>query len=339
MKENYYRLERKRKKKRNTRLFLLSGIAVLVCIGVVAAAAVMNSSFGGDVTGSISSTVVSSSVSSDIVSADVSSVASSVASSDISEAVSSAAVSSAASSSQTTSSKASSAVSSVVSAATSSNASKVASTSDSETAFVQNTVKENYDYSKPVGESAAVDKSFFNNTVLIGDSRAAGFHTSVGLSNMKSYTKVGGTASTAIKNDLPSIKATPNKYKRAYIMLGTNEISLNYDTVMSNYEKLIDGLQSCQKDIEIYVQAVLPITKYCHQNHSYLRKEKINTFNQRLQQMAQKKQVYFVNPTSALAGADGFLPAELASAKDGYHLKKDGYLKQLAYLKTHTVKS
>ena len=316
MKETYYRLERKRKKKRNTRLILLSGIAVVVCIGVIAAAAVMNSSFGGTVTGSVSSSVTSSSIPS-----DVSSMGSTVTSSQ--------AASSAASSSQAASSRPSS-------------SSGSASKSESSSQVVQdpqNTVKEGYDYSKPVAESAAVDKSFFNNAVLIGDSRAIGFYSSAGLSNMKSYTKVGGTANTAIKDYLPSIKATTNTYKRAYIMLGTNEINLNYNTVMNNYEKLIDGLRSSQKDIEIYVQAVLPITEKCHQTHNYLRKDKINIFNQRLQQMAQKKQVYFVNPTSALAGSDGFLPAELASATDGYHLKKDGYLKQLDYLETHTVKS
>ncbi len=302
MKDTYYRMERKRKKKRDGRLFLLSGIAVVVCIGVIAAAAVMNSRFGDDVTGMLSSaaSVASSSEASLAASSEPE-----VSSEELPSVVSSEPV--------------------------------ISSVPETVDDAGVNVTKEGFDFSKPVGSSAAVDNSFFNDTVLLGESRAKGFYSSSGLSNMKSYAEVSRTVSKVISTDLPKVKATPNKYKKAYIMLGTNEIGSNYDTAMSNFEKLIDGLRACQKDIEIYVQAVLPITQKCHNAHNYLRKDRIVAFNKRIQLVAEKKQVYFVNPTSALAGADGFLPASLA-ANDGYHLKKNGYLKQLAYLKTHTVK-
>lgn len=46
MKERYYRIERKRRQAKNTRLLLLGGIAAVVCVGVLAAAIVMYSTVG-----------------------------------------------------------------------------------------------------------------------------------------------------------------------------------------------------------------------------------------------------------------------------------------------------
>ena len=331
MKETYYRLERKRKKKRNTRLILLSGIAVVVCIGVIAAAAVMNSSFGGTVTGSVSSSVTSSSIPS-----DVSSMGSTVTSSQ--------AAASAASSSQAASSRPSS-------------SSGSASKSESSSQVVQdpqNTVKEGYDYSKPVAESAAVDKSFFNNTAIIGDSRAVGMVQYTGLSNAKSYAQVSCSAKMVLETPkiatadgktvtiMQAIQAEKNKYKRVYIMLGLNEIGYqNYAVLMDKYKQIIDGIRASQENVDIYLQAVLPITKEANQKHSYLRKEKIASFNQQLQKLAKEKKVFYVDPSSVMVGSDGFLLDEAAASKAdmGIHLNKTYCLKWLNYLKTHTVKS
>ena len=77
------------------------------------------------------------------------------------------------------------------------------------------------------------------------------------------------------------------------------------------------------------------MTNQVSATHSYIRNGKIAEFNRLLRQMAQEKQVYFIDTASAVAASDGSLPAD--AAFDGIHLKKDYCKKWLDYLKSHTA--
>lgn len=335
MKENYYRIERKKRQDKNTRLWLLGGVAAVVCVGVLSAAAVMYGTIGQ----SHNSSTLVGKVSSTLSDLEVSSGEPASSEAPVSSAppVSSAAVSS---SNPAASSQAASSV-----PATSSSAVSSATLVDD-----KNTMASGFDFSLPVGGSAAVDLSFFDDAAVIGDSRAVGLMNYTQLKNhATNYAKVSCVTNTVLNGSdstapvIESLEKRPGEFKKVYIMLGLNEIGYeNYGVPMERYKTIIDRVRACQPDADIYLQTVLPITKYVEQHHGYLRKAKIADYNARLQAVATEKQVYLIDPSPVFAGEDGFMVEAAAASRnnnDGeIHFNKTYCQKWLEYLTTHTVK-
>ena len=71
--------------------------------------------------------------------------------------------------------------------------------------------------------------------------------------------------------------------------------------------------------------------------HSYITNDRINEYNLLLQELAEEKQVYYIDTENAVASEDGSLPADAAA--DGIHLVKGYCEKWLDYLKTHSIAS
>lgn len=202
-----------------------------------------------------------------------------------------------------------------------------------------------YDFSRPVPPSAPVDNSYFDDAVFIGDSRTEGLITNTGLAGTTSYTYKGLMVDTVFtkpvirrgESKVPVMEALKTTdFSKVYIMFGINENGWPYnDVFIEQYGKIIDAVREINPEAVIYVQEIIPVTNHVSSTHSYIRNGKIAEFNRLLRQMAQEKQVYFIDTASAAAGPDGSLPDEAAS--DGIHLKKDYCQKWLDYLKNHTV--
>lgn len=323
MKDTYYRMQRKKINKRNSHMIILAGIAAIVSLSVIVAAAVMNQAEQHNkLYASASSHTSSSSASSDLLSSQE----------EMSSAVpvSSEPASSASPSSQApVSSQAEASSSNAVSAGT-------------------NTLKVSFDFSKPVDQSQSVDNTYFSDAAIIGDSRAVSLINYTSLSNVKNYAYRSATTSKILEStDLISGKnitvmqdmaANKDKYKKVYIMLGLNEISWpNYNTSKAKYHTMIDQIRASQADVQIYLQAVMPIGKYAETHHSYLRMAKIQKYNEMLKTVAADKKVYYVDPSSVVIGTDGFALDEAVSKADGYHFQKPYCIKWLDFLKAHTV--
>lgn len=323
MKDTYYRMQRKKINKRNSHMIILAGIAAIVSLSVIVAAAVMNQAEQHNkLYASASSHTSSSSASSDLLSSQE----------EMSSAVpvSSEPASSASPSSQApVSSQAEASSSNAVSAGT-------------------NYLKTSFDFSKPVDPSKLVDNTYFNDAAIIGDSRAVGLIRNTALNNVKNYAYVSATTKTILEKEytisgknitvMQDMAANKDKYKKAYIMLGLNEISWpNYNTSKAKYHTMIDQIRASQADVQIYLQAVMPIGKYAETHHSYLRMAKIQKYNEMLKTVAADKKVYYVDPSSVVIGTDGFALDEAVSKADGYHFQKPYCIKWLDFLKAHTV--
>ena len=72
-----------------------------------------------------------------------------------------------------------------------------------------------------------------------------------------------------------------------------------------------------------------------YDGRAYVTNAKITEYNTLLRQLAEEKQVVYLDLASALAGEDGVLPAE--GTTDGVHFRREWYQKWYAYLRTHTV--
>lgn len=202
-----------------------------------------------------------------------------------------------------------------------------------------------YDYSQPVPQSPAVDSSYFDDAVFIGDSRTEGMITANGLYNAKAFTHKGLTVDTAFKDLVVCIDEqyytvvdalSHTDFNKVYIMLGINETGWVYSSkFIEGYGKIIDAVREANPDAVIYIQEILPVSNSVSTTHDYIKNSKIDEYNELLQQLAEEKQVYFIDTAKAVAASDGSLPED--AAVDGIHMKNSYCQKWLDYLMTHTV--
>lgn len=135
---------------------------------------------------------------------------------------------------------------------------------------------------------------------------------------------------------------TVRDYDAIYLTLGLNEIGWPVDSFISKYEKVIDYIRSdaYSKTATIYVTSVMPVEKIMEtqkaESGQTINLSKIQTFNNALKEMCQRKGVWYMDVYSALADADGYLPPDVA-ADDHVHFEKTGYRIWTEYLQSHYV--
>ena len=202
-----------------------------------------------------------------------------------------------------------------------------------------------YDFSQCVPESEMVDDTYFDDAVFIGNSRTEGFKLYSGLSNAQYYTAIGLMVDTIFTKPyaevdgekttiMEALKTTD--FSKVYIMLGMNELGWVYGSVYQEYYgRIIDGIREINPDAVIYIQSILPVSAEKSEGDDIYNNPRIDEFNGLLRQLAEEKEVYYVNVAEAVAGEDGCLPE--GASFDGVHLTPDYCAKWRDYLKTHTV--
>ena len=164
---------------------------------------------------------------------------------------------------------------------------------------VSSEITSGYDFSKPVPRSAAVDKSYFDDAVFIGDSRTEGFITYNSLNNATSLTYKGLMVDTAFTKPVINVNGklcsvmdalAETKFSKVYIMLGINETGWAYSNIfIEKYEKIIDRIREINPAATIYIQQILPVSQSVSSTHKYITNKKINEYNSLLQKSAEKK--------------------------------------------------
>ena len=130
------------------------------------------------------------------------------------------------------------------------------------------------------------------------------------------------------------------EYGKVYISLGINELGYNNDKgFYEAYCAAIDHIRRIQPKAVIYIQALIPVNiaqvEQSNGNKYQLSNDHLRVYNDLMRQVAEEKQVVYLDLYADFAGEDGELPAEYS--RDGVHMVKEACQKWLAYLKTHTV--
>lgn len=196
-----------------------------------------------------------------------------------------------------------------------------------------------------VPESAAVEDTYFSDVVFVGDSRTEGFSLYSGLKEGQYLFSVGATVETVFTKStqktaagkVPILDALKEmECGKVYIMLGVNELGWVYpETFQKQYGKMIDRIREDHPDAQIVIQSILPVSAKQEAKGSYVNNERIATYNQLLQELAEEKDCSYVNVAEAVTGEDGCLRADLTF--DGIHLNTAGCKVWLDYLRTHPV--
>lgn len=197
-----------------------------------------------------------------------------------------------------------------------------------------------------VPESEAVEKSYFDDAVFVGDSLTYGLgayevldascviaHTGINPQTILTSACIEQTNGASV-TVLDAVRAAaPHK---VYVMLGSNGVAfLTQDNIIEFYGEFLDELRAALPNAILYVESVLPVTHEKEAGDSRYANSKIDALNDALLDLATEKGAYFVNVSEAIKDESGCLPA--AASSDGMHFGVSTYNKWVDYLLTHTV--
>ena len=198
-----------------------------------------------------------------------------------------------------------------------------------------------------VPESEAVDASWYDDAVFLGDSRLDGFRLYAGPSGAAYFTEAGAkTLSIQEKNTarlpdgskVPILKALEGKtFSKIYLNLGMNNLG-DYDIqkeFIDAYADDIDRIRAIQPDCDIYLMTLFPVTAEQEAKGSYVNNKAISDLNDCIRSLAAEKGAYLLEADTLLRDENGDLPAECSF--DGIHLTPDACKLWRQYLDTHTV--
>lgn len=206
-----------------------------------------------------------------------------------------------------------------------------------------------YDFSQPAPASEAVDNRYFDDAAFVGDSRTDGFMLYSGVGTGKNLTSNGLSIFTLSEKKAFTVEGETytllealalEEYGKVYLSLGVNELGIYKDkSFYSSYSAAIDQIRLVQPGAVIYIQGLIPVNEAQVEEHNgnkyNLSNDHLRVYNDLMRQVAEEKQVVYLDLYSEFADENGSLPEGLS--RDGVHLIKEPCQRWLEYLKTHTV--
>ncbi|MBE5769480.1 MAG: hypothetical protein E7333_07875 [Clostridiales bacterium] len=124
--------------------------------------------------------------------------------------------------------------------------------------------------------------------------------------------------------------------KKIFILLGGNGLNTNLSDVMiGHYEAMVDQLITLCPDAMIFALAPAPGSKKGMEDRG-IAPARFAQFCTKLEELSQRKGLYFLDLYHLLADEDGNLPGEY-DCGDGYHLSDPAYDLMVDLIRTHTV--
>ena len=220
-------------------------------------------------------------------------------------------------------------------------------TENTESSNEGQSVEGNGDSLTTVPETEAKQESYFADALFIGDSRTqslmlygslydADFISTRGYNAPQYFSEVisiNGTETTGTD----FVASKENSYKDVYLMLGTNELGYDLGVFLENYREVIQDVKAKQANANIYLNAILPVTKSKDDTNDAwgVKNSNIIAFNKALRQLADEEGICFLDASTSIANELGYLPEDISP--DGVHFDKDTVDKWQKYIQTHVA--
>ncbi len=191
----------------------------------------------------------------------------------------------------------------------------------------------------------AVDETYFEDALFIGNSRTEGFQIQSGIVNGTFLTHKGLTVDSALEKEVVKWNgqkttvvsaAERGTFGKIYIMLGVNELGWAYDYLfIEKYGALIDALKEAQPEAVIYVQSVIHVSEKKSNGDKIYNNDNINHYNDLIRKMTEEKEVVYLDLNAVLSDENGHLID--GASFDGVHLRPEYCKIWFNYLKENTV--
>lgn len=176
-------------------------------------------------------------------------------------------------------------------------------------------------YEEP--EPSEIVPENFVDTVIIGNSQAQALSNFGLVKNADFVTRIGLSINRVLMTNAekyPPIEDLYGKhYKKAVFVFGENELGWPYPkNFISEYKKVIEKVRELNPGIEIYCQAVFPVTaEHSKKNVNGVNNESVQLFNELIEEMCDEIGATYMPVSDAFKADKGALPAD--AAKDGVH--------------------
>lgn len=191
---------------------------------------------------------------------------------------------------------------------------------------------------------ATVSETYFDNTLFIGDSRMLGFSIYKQIEGATYYCYQSADAFTILDKEY-EVKPygmislytliSLNQFDKIYISLGINNVGAGYENHKKHFNKLIDTIIDLQPNAIIYLLANLHVTSELKLDAPYLTNENINNINKFISQIADDKNIFYLDPNVMYDDEYGNMDSELSY--DNAHIYLRHYDRYLYFLLTHAV--
>lgn len=193
--------------------------------------------------------------------------------------------------------------------------------------------------------SQAVDDSYFEDALFIGDSRTEGFMMYSSLQNIHAYCSKGLSITKIYEDEIVTLEdgstvtvmdaLREQHYNKIYIMFGVNELGWPFDDLFEEqYAKVVYDIKQLQPDALIYVENIIPISAERSATDEIYNNTNVYRFNAIIEKICRDQNVIYLDVASALADETGALPP--GASVDGIHCNGEYCDKWLDYLKKNT---
>lgn len=129
---------------------------------------------------------------------------------------------------------------------------------------------------------------------------------------------------------------------RVVLMIGTNDINWgsSEDTILANYEKILDAIYAALPDVELYCMSIIPQNTQLMEYSTidvHATTQKILSINPKIKELAEGKGATYLDLFSRLADENNHLIR--AYSDDGLHLNKAGLDVWTELLKPYLIAS
>lgn len=207
-----------------------------------------------------------------------------------------------------------------------------------------------------LAETADMGQAYQDSIMFVGDSTTAHLRSRGVLSGGTATTQVWVPSDNTLLLDLNitakkivypktgeqmTIAEAAAKEKPAYMILtiglnGVTSFVSNKNLYQNCYGKLIDAIREASPDTRIMLQSIFPVaaSQDTFSVDAATLNGYIDTVNSYVRELAQTKEVRYLDTASVLKDASGNLPESYQNG-DGIHLTAEGYRVILNYIRTH----
>lgn len=194
-------------------------------------------------------------------------------------------------------------------------------------------------------EFIAVDESYFDDAVFIGDSRTVGLQDYSDLDNATFYATVGLNVYDMWKDKFCEVDGkkvtleealSAQQFKKVYFQVGINEMGRGtLDSFMQVYSDSVEKIKQLQPDAIVFVQGIMRVGGKKSATDKIFNNPGINERNERIAQLADERTVFYIDVNDVVCDEEGNLRKDLSY--DQLHLLASEYSIWVEYLRTKGI--